>query len=69
MISVQPGSGADEAGIESGDVIISIDGVRVTNIGDLVAQVGAHRPGDTVEVELIRDGETKRLEVTLGSAD
>lgn len=69
VISVQPGSGADEAGIESGDVIISIDGVRVTNIGDLVAQVGAHRPGDTVEVELIRDGETMRLEVTLGSAD
>lgn len=69
VIAVQPGSGAAEAGIERGDVITAIEGVRVTNIGDLVAQVGTHRPGDTVEVELIRDGQPMRLDVTLGSAD
>ncbi|HEX7100450.1 MAG TPA: trypsin-like peptidase domain-containing protein [Acidimicrobiia bacterium] len=69
VISVEPGSGADEAGIERGDVITAIDGVRVTNIGDLVAQVGSHRPGETVQVDLIRDGEPMQLEVTLSAAD
>lgn len=68
VASVQPGSGADQAGIEVGDVVLSVDGVRVDGIGDVAAQVRANRPGDTITIELIRNGETIELEATLGGS-
>lgn len=67
ITEVSPGSGADEAGIEAGDVIVAIDGIPVSGIADVAAQVRAHRPGDSVTVELLRSGEEMQLEVTLGS--
>lgn len=65
ITEVVPGTGAEEAGLELGDVVISLDGVIVQGIDDLAAQVRAHRPGDTVTVVLIRDGEEMSIEVTL----
>ncbi len=67
ITDVAPDSGAAEAGIEVGDVIVAVDGVRVNGIADVAAQVRTHRPGDTVTVDLIRSGEDLRLDVTLGS--
>jgi putative serine protease PepD len=49
-----------------GDVVISFDGVPVLGWTDLIAQVRAHRPGETIEVLLIRDGEDLTITVTLG---
>ena len=65
---VQPGSAAETAGLETGDIVLSIDGVRVTGIPDLAAQVRTHRPGDEVTLEIMRDGEQTELTVTLGEA-
>jgi S1-C subfamily serine protease len=62
---VTTGSAADEAGVEAGDLVISIDGVPVQGIEDLAAQVRSHRPGTTVDVVLVRDGEQQTLTVTL----
>ena len=45
IAEVTPGSAADEAGIEVGDLVISIDGVQVQGGPDLAAQVQTHRPG------------------------
>lgn len=59
-------SGADEAGVLVGDVVVSIDGVSVQGIADLAAQVRKHNPGDTAELVLLRDGEQLTLTVTLG---
>lgn len=67
VVGVQPNSGADDAGILRGDVIVSIDGVRVNGIGDLVAQIRNYQPGDSVELEVIRGGEEITVEVTLGT--
>jgi S1-C subfamily serine protease len=67
VTGVQPGSAADEAGIGIGDVILSIDGVRVDGIGDLAAQVRSHQPGDTVPFEILRGEEQIEIEATLGS--
>lgn len=58
---------AEEAGIEIDDVIISFDGVAIQGIDDLAAQVRTHRPGDTVEIVLLRGGETVTVEVALGA--
>ncbi len=63
---VFPGTGAAEAGIEPGDLVISIDGVTVQGIADLASQVRTHRPGSTVEIVVVRDGAEITYEVTLG---
>ncbi len=64
--AVTPDTAAEEVGIEVGDVIIFFDGVEIQSLFDLSAQVRAHRPGDTVQLILLRDGEEIALEVTLG---
>jgi S1-C subfamily serine protease len=65
IAEVTPGSAADEAGIEVGDLVISIDGVQVQGGPDLAAQVQTHRPGTSVEIVLIRDGEQVTFDVIL----
>lgn len=59
---------AAEAGIEVGDVIVSVDGQQVQSIESLQGIIGTHSPGDTITVEVDRDGVTKTLDVTLGAA-
>jgi S1-C subfamily serine protease len=66
ITEVTPGTAADEAGIEVDDLVVSLDGVRVQGIGDLAAQVQTHRPGTTVELVVVREGEQITFEVTLG---
>jgi len=63
--SVSDRSGAMEAGIQKGDIIKSIDGVKVNTASELQAQVGLHHPSDVVEISLLRDGKDKKLKVTL----
>jgi len=65
---VFPGSAAEDAGIEAGDVIISIDGDPVADASELRNNVGLKRTGDTVTVGLIRGGKKQRVKATLGSA-
>ncbi len=57
--------GAKDAGIEPEDVIISIDGVKVNSTAELQEQVGKHRPGDVINVEIKRDNKKKQFNVTL----
>ena len=66
---VLPGSAAAEAGIQVEDVVVSIDGVPTQGIDELAAQVRAHRPGDIVEVVLLRDGEEIVYQVALGEPE
>lgn len=66
IVAVVDGSSAASAGIEVGDVIVGFDGVPVLSWTDLIAQVRAHQPGETVEVDLLRDGNQETVSVTLG---
>jgi S1-C subfamily serine protease len=59
-------TGAEEAGIQEGDVVIALDGVPVLGGNDLQAQVRAHQPGETVDILIIREGEEITLTATLG---
>ena len=65
---VTEGSPAAEAGLQQGDIIISVAGGDVTSMADLVGRISAQQPGDTVELEVVRGGETLTLEVELGDA-
>jgi len=62
---VPEGPGADD-GIQSGDVIISFDGVEVEDTRGLVTAVGNADVGKVVRVIIFRDGKTKTIKVTLG---
>ena len=61
------GSGAAEAGLEVGDIITKFDGKDVTSASDLMLDVRSKNPGDKVKLEVNRNGQTKEIEVTLGS--
>ena len=56
---------ADDAGLESGDVIVEINGMEIKNISNLQEQVAINRPGDKILVTFIRDGKTKTVNATL----
>lgn len=56
-------SAAMEAGIETGDIITSVNGVRIKNGAALQEQVSRYRPGDKIKVTIQRKG--KELEKTL----
>ena len=65
VASVVEGGAASEAGIRKGDVILAIDGVKITEPSTLQEQIARHRPNDTVKLSVKRDGEVKQFEVTL----
>ncbi|AXK43372.1 Do family serine endopeptidase [Erythrobacter aureus] len=64
--SVQPGEPAEEAGIRPGDIVTKVNGQDVTPDQTLSFLVANIRPGTKIPVELIRDGETRRVNVTVG---
>jgi S1-C subfamily serine protease len=64
---VEPGSGAEAAGLRPRDLIVRIDGEAVTNSADVRALVAAADPGDTVEIRYVRDGDEHTASATLGS--
>jgi len=65
--SVKSGTPAASAGLQAGDVVTAIDGDTVTNADDLTAKISAHQPGDKVTLTVIRNGATKKIDVTLGT--
>ncbi len=64
---VTSGSTAADAGIQSGDVITSIDGQKITGADSLVATIRSYRPGDQVAVTWTRGGQSQDASVTLDS--
>ncbi|MGM0444241.1 MAG: Do family serine endopeptidase [Fibrobacterota bacterium] len=63
------GQPADKAGIESGDIIISIDGKRTENPNDLRNAVASIRPGKEVTLRVIRDGKERKLSITVADKE
>lgn len=61
---VTPGSAADEGGIQSGDVIVAIDGDPVNGAASLTGYVRERRSGEESTITLVRDGQTQDVTVT-----
>ncbi|HEU5064184.1 MAG TPA: trypsin-like peptidase domain-containing protein [Solirubrobacterales bacterium] len=80
--TVVDGGPADKAGIEGGttsatidgeefrlggDIITEIDGEKVTSVEELIELIDDSKPGDELKLTLVRDGDEKTVEVTLGT--
>ena len=66
LVSGVPDGPGSDAGILSGDVILSFDGMEVENTRGLVTIVGNADVGKVVDVIIFRDGKSKTIKVTLG---
>lgn len=66
---VRPGSAAKKAGLQAGDIIRMVDGTRVDSSPALQEQIARRRPGDRVQVEVLRNGEELVLEVLLDDGE
>jgi len=64
--NVFPGSPADKAGFKKGDIIIAFNGEKVKGAHDISRLVAATKPDVRVPVKIIRDGQKKELNVTVG---
>ena len=62
-------SGAMEAGIEDGDIIVAINGTITNTFSELVGSIGQYRPGDKVIVSVNRNGELIDYDVILRNQD
>ena len=63
---ITPGSSAEKAGIQIGDIIVAFDGQPIHTGSDLPPLVGMAKPGSTVPVTLLHDGHKQTLQVVIG---
>jgi aminopeptidase N len=64
---VMPDSAAEKAGIQTGDIVIALDGKTVIDLRSYSALLKTYAPGDTVEVALLRDGKELMFKAVLGA--
>ena len=65
LTGVREGSPAAKCGLQSGDLIVGWSGKKITNIYDLTYLLQEHRPGDEVDISVVRDGEELQFTATL----
>jgi putative serine protease PepD len=65
--SVQAGSPASNAGLHQGDIVIAIDGKRISSTQQFIETVDSYSPGQTITLTVKRNGSTQTLKLTLGT--
>jgi len=63
--AVVPGGPADKAGIKEKDIITKVNGIDIGAKGSVATLIGEYKPGDTVELTVLRSGKTLTLKVNL----
>jgi serine protease Do len=66
ITEVVKGSGAEKAGLASGDIITKIDDRKIESPAELMEAVKAHKPGDEIKVSYLRDNKKKDTKAKLG---
>lgn len=61
--NVQPGGPADKAGIKAGDIIVEVNGKKISDVSDLQNQVMRNPPGTKLKIKVIRDGKELTFDV------
>ena len=65
IATVQPGSPAEQAGVLIGDIVLAVDGEPVNGQAGLVAAIRDRTPGDSISIDLVRDGERLTVSAVL----
>ena len=65
--SIVPGSAAEQAGLQAGDVLVRLDETGLLGFSELRALLERHRPGETLQLVYLRDGLDHATSVTLGA--
>jgi S1-C subfamily serine protease len=65
IATVQPGSPAEQAGVLIGDIVLAVDGEPVNGQAGLVAAIRDRTPGDSISIDLVRDGERLTVSAAL----
>jgi S1-C subfamily serine protease len=66
---VEQGSSASQAGLRPGDVIVEVDGVKVSSSDELINELMKHKAGDTVNLKIWRNGLDLSTSVKLGERE
>ena len=65
VVGVPSGTPAAAAGMKKGDVVTSVNGKQITDGISLIVAIRSHQPGETVTLDLQREGKGKQIKVTL----
>jgi putative serine protease PepD len=65
--AVEAGGPADSAGLREGDVLVEVEGLRITTVEELIVEIRKRVPGDRVTLVYLRDGNRHSVDVVLGS--
>lgn len=65
--AVVSGGPADKAGLKDKDIVTAINGIKVGAAGSISSLIGEYKPGDTVQLTVVRGGNETAINVTLGS--
>lgn len=69
VIKVTAGSAAQEAGIRESDIILGFNGTPITRAADLINLINRSQPGQTANIDLLRDGKRMTVKTTLKRAE
>jgi putative serine protease PepD len=64
---IEPGGPAAGSDLQQGDRITAVDGREIEDSGDVASAIDDHKPGETVELTVRRDGEQRTIDVELGT--
>jgi membrane-associated protease RseP (regulator of RpoE activity) len=67
VVDIRAGTPAEKAGLLRGDLVTSIDGVRVREMRNLADILAVHKPGDTVAIDVVRGNETVQISAVLST--
>jgi 2-alkenal reductase len=68
ITKVESGSPADQAGLKENDIITKVGDIAIDETHSYVNSLFNYKPGDTINLEVMRDGQTTQLQITLGEA-
>jgi len=66
ITEIVPGSAAEQSGLQVDDIIVGVNGDKITNASELRNTIGLKGSGESVNIEYIRDGDTRTTSATLG---
>jgi S1-C subfamily serine protease len=65
-VAITPGSAAEKAGLQEGDIILELNAEKITTDNSLAKIIQKYKPGDTVTLKILRGTQEKNVSVTLG---